>query len=132
MIGLDTNVLVRYITQDDSKQSLQATKLIDSLSAENQGFIAIVSLVELVSVLQGCYLATKSEVVSVLEKLLRAKEITVENAEIVWQALHAYARSNADFSDCLIECSGANAKCVHTVTLDSKTAKSAGMVLLGS
>ena len=132
MIGLDTNVLVRYITQDDPRQSLRATKLIDSLSAENQGFIAAVSVVELVWVLQGCYDATKSQVVSVLEKLLRAKEMTVENAEIVWQALHAYARSNADFSDCLLERSGANAKCVHTVTLDSKAAKSAGMVLLDS
>jgi predicted nucleic-acid-binding protein len=130
VIGLDANVLVRYITQDDPKQSLRATKLIDSLSAENQGFIALVAVVELVWVLQGCYDATKSEVLSVLERLLRAKEMAVENAEVVWQALHAYARSNADFSDCLIERSASSAKCIHTVTLDGKAAKSAGMVLL--
>ncbi len=128
MIGLDTNVLVRYITQDEPKQSLRATKLIDSLSAEDQGFITLVSVVELVWVLQGCYDATKSEVLAILERLLRAKEMAVENAEVVWQALHAYARSNADFSDCLIERSARNAKCVHTLTLDS----TAGMLLLDS
>jgi len=132
VIGLDTNVLVRYITQDDPKQSARATKLIDSLSVEKPGFITLVSVVELVWVLQGCYDATKSEVLSILERLLRAKEMTVENAEVVWQALHAYSSSNADFSDSLIERSAANAKCIHTVTLDSRAAKSAGMVLLDS
>ena len=47
MIGLDTNVLVRYIMQDDPKQSAKATKLIESLDADRPGYITMVSVVEL-------------------------------------------------------------------------------------
>jgi predicted nucleic-acid-binding protein len=131
MIGLDTNVLARYIAQDDPKQSPKATALIESLSDANPGFVSLVALVELVWVMQGCYQASKEEIVSILEKLLRVGSFKVENAEIVLRALHVYARSNADFADCLIERSAAYATCRQTMTFDSKAAKSAGMQLIG-
>jgi len=130
MIGLDTNVLVRYIAQDDSKQSPKATILIESLSDDNQGFIGMVSIVELVWVMQGCYQASKEETMAILEKLLRIRTIQVENAEVVLKALHTYINSNADFADCLIERSAHNANCTHTVTFDSKAAQTAGMQLI--
>lgn len=131
MTGLDTNVLVRYIAQDDPKQSPKATALIESLSDADPGFVSLVALVELVWVMQGCYQASKDEIVSILEKLLRVGSFKVENAEIVLRALHVYARSNADFADCLIERSAAYANCRQTMTFDSKAAKSAGMQLIG-
>lgn len=131
MIGLDTNVLVRYIAQDDPKQSPKATALIESLSDADPGFVSLVALVELVWVMQGCYQASKDETVSILEKLLRVGSFKVENAEIVLRALHVYAHSNADFADCLIERSAAYASCRQTMTFDSKAAKSAGMQLIG-
>ncbi|SDX80940.1 Predicted nucleic-acid-binding protein, contains PIN domain [Collimonas sp. OK242] len=131
MIGLDTNVLVRYVAQDDPKQSPKATALIESLSDTDPGFISLVAVVELVWVMQGCYQATKDEVVAILEKLLRVRTFKVENAEIVLRALHVYARSNADFADCLIERSADAANCMHTMTFDSKSAKNAGMRLIG-
>ncbi|WP_442781518.1 PIN domain-containing protein [Collimonas fungivorans] len=131
MIGLDTNILVRYVAQDDPKQSPKATALIESLSDADPGFIGLVALVELVWVMQGCYQATKDEIVAVLEKLLRVRTFKIENAEIVLRALHVYARSNADFADCLLERSANNAGCLHTATFDSKAAKSAGMRLVG-
>jgi predicted nucleic-acid-binding protein len=131
MIGLDTNVLVRYVAQDDPKQSPKATALIESLSDTDPGFISLVAVVELVWVMQGCYQATKDEVVAILEKLLRVRTFKVENAEIVLRALHVYARSNADFADCLIERSADAANCMHTMTFDSKAAKNAGMRLIG-
>jgi predicted nucleic-acid-binding protein len=127
MIGLDTNVLVRYVAQDDVKQSAKATKLIESLTPSSQGFIAVVSVVELVWVLQSCYNSAKSEIIVVLETLLRTRELTVENSEIVWQALRRYSQANSDFADCLIERSAHAAGCEHTVTFDSKAAKTAGM-----
>lgn len=127
MIGLDTNVLVRYLSQDDPVQSQKATDLIESLTAGEPGFIAMVSVVELVWVLQSCYQATKSEIVDVLETLLRAKELVVERAEVVWQALRRFSDSKADFADCLIERCAHAAECKYTVTLDSKAAKTAGM-----
>jgi predicted nucleic-acid-binding protein len=131
MIGLDTNVLVRYVAQDDPRQSPKATALIESLSDTEQGFISLVAIVELVWVMQDCYQASKEEVVSILEKLLRVRTLKVENAEIVLRALHVYSRSNADFADCVIERSAADANCMHTTTFDSKAAKSAGMRLIG-
>lgn len=127
MIGLDTNVLVRYLSQDDPVQSQKATDLIESLTAGEPGFIAMVSVVELVWVLQSCYQATKSEIVDVLETLLRAKELVVERAEVVWQALRRFSDSKADFADCLIERCAHAAECEYTVTFDSKAAKTAGM-----
>jgi predicted nucleic-acid-binding protein len=64
MIGLDTNVLVRYIAQDDVVHSAKATQLIESLSIENQGFITLLSMMELVWVMQGCYQAIKEECIA--------------------------------------------------------------------
>jgi len=127
MIGLDTNVLVRYIAQDDAKQFAKASKLIESLTPSAPGFIAMVSIVELVWVLQSSYDSAKSEIIVVLETLLRTRELTVENSEIVWQALRRYSQANADFADCLIERSASAAGCEHTVTFDAKAAKTAGM-----
>lgn len=130
MIGLDTNVLVRYIAQDDAKQSPRATALITALSPENPGFITLVTLLELVWVMQGCYDASKPEIIAILETLLRTQELVVENAETAIKALHVFAKSKADFADCLIERSANKAGCKHTVTFDGNAAKTAGMRLV--
>ena len=130
MIGLDTNLIVRYIAQDDVVQSAKATQLIESLSIENQGFITLVAIVELVWVIQGCYKATKQECVAILQTLLHTREILLENAEVIVMAIQRYAASNADFADCLIERSANYAKCTCTMTFDSNAAKTAGMLLI--
>ncbi len=130
MIGLDTNVVVRYIAQDDAVQSAKATQLIESLSAENPGFITLVSIVELVWVMQGCYKATKTECMTILQTLLHTRELILENAEIVAMATQKYAASNADFADCLIERSASYAKCTCTMTFDINAVKSVGMLLV--
>lgn len=130
MIGLDTNVIVRYVTQDDPAQSAAATKLMDSLSAETPGFVPLVVAVELVCVLQSCYDAKRNAVAQVLETLLRSKELVVEQAELVWQALRRFSASHADFADCLIERSAHAAECQYTATFD-KNAVAAGMRLVG-
>jgi predicted nucleic-acid-binding protein len=130
MIGLDTNVLVRYVAQDDATQSPKATALIEGLSDTEPGFIPLVAIAELVWVMQGCYAATKAETVAILEKLLRIRTLRVENPETVTSALNRYSQSNADFADCLIERSAHRANCVRTMTFDGKAAKTAGMRLL--
>jgi predicted nucleic-acid-binding protein len=130
MIGLDTNVLVRYIAQDDAVQTPKATALIEGLTEAEPGFIPLVAIVELVWVMQGCYAATKAETVAVLDKLLRVRTLCVENAGIVMSALSRYSQSNADFADCLIERSADRANCARTVTFDEKAAKTAGMHLV--
>ena len=132
MIGLDTNILVRYLAQDDPVESLLADKLIDSLSSEEPGFISTAVAVELVRVMQRFYSRTKQQTIAFLEGFLRSEELVIENANVVWQAVHAYSRASADFADCLIERSAHDAHCTHTVTFDRKAAKTAGMVLLDS
>jgi predicted nucleic-acid-binding protein len=131
MIGLDTNVIVRYVTQDDPMQSAAATELMDSLSADAPGFIAMVATVELVWVLQSCYDAKRHQIAQVLETLLRSKELLVEQAELIWQALRRFSASNADFADCLIERCGHAVECQYTATFDQNAATSAGMRMVG-
>lgn len=131
MIGLDTNVLVRYLAQDDKAQSALATKLIEQmLTVSKPGFISVVSLVEMVWVLEGCYSSTKDEVVDIVERLLRVKQLLVQDAEVVWQAVRMFRNGKADFADCLIERAGGAHGCNHTVTFDKAAVKAAGMVLL--
>lgn len=130
MTGLDTNVLVRYLAQDDPEQSPVATKLIESLSADSPGFISVVSVVELVWVLSGCYKSTRSEICTVLETLLHTKEIVVGHAEVVWQAWRVFKDGKADFADCLIERLANESGCDNTVTFDRKAVKYCGMQLI--
>ena len=130
MTGLDTNVLVRYIMQDDARQSMLASRVIESLSAEAAGFVALVSVVELAWVLSGAYDLGREQLAEAIEGLLRTKEIVVERAETVWKALRVFRAGNADFADCVIERSAAAAGCARTVSFDRAAAKTAGMRLL--
>ena len=130
MIGLDTNVLVRYIMQDDAKQSPSATRLIESLSVEAKGFVPLVAVVELDWVLTSAYDLDRTQVGEAFEALLRTKEVVVDQAETVWKALRVFRGSNADFADCLIERSASAAGCERTVTFDRGAAKGGGMTLL--
>lgn len=130
MIGLDTNVLVRYIAQDDPKQSAKATKLIESLTTDAPGYVGVVSVVELVWVLTGCYASTKNEICDVLETLLRTREIVVAQSDTVWKAIRLFKGGKADFADCLIERSATEAGCSHTATFDRNAAMDCGMHLI--
>lgn len=131
MIGLDTNVLVRYIAQDDPEQAATASELMHKLSVAAPGFITMVSLVEMVWVLQSCYHSSKGEVAQTIDTLLRTRVLAVERADIVWQALRRFQTANADFADCLIERCSHAAGCGYTVTFDRKAAKTTGMRVLG-
>ncbi len=130
MIGLDTNVIVRYIVKDHPTQSALAVKFIRSLSEDERAFVSLVVIAELVWVLDSSYGFTRSELVDVIESLLGSKELVLESAELVSQAVRLFERSRADFSDYLIERSGHAAGCLHTLTFDQKAANSAGMALL--
>lgn len=130
MIGLDTNVVVRFLTHDDPAQTHAAGKLIRSFSADSRGFLSLVVVAELVWVLQDSYDLNKEQIVRVLETLLRSKELLIERADLVAQALRKFIGGNADFTDCLIEQSGHEAECEYTVTFDRRAVSGAGMILL--
>jgi len=129
MIGLDTSVVVRYLTHDDPAQTAAAVKVMDSLSADVPGFLSVIVIVELVWVLEVSYRFKKNEIKQVLDTLLRSKELVIERAEVVFQAFRKYSASRADFADCLIERCGHAAECQYTVSFD-RNAATAGMKLL--
>ncbi len=130
MIGLDTNVLVRYLMQDDAAQAAKASRLIERCSAEEPGFIAMVVLVELVWVLESSYGIERARIAAALELLLRTRELRVEQAETAWHAVRMYRDSRADFADALIARCAAAAGCERTLTFDRDAARRSGMALL--
>lgn len=131
MIGLDTNVIVRYLAQDDERQAAAARRLIEgSLSAESRGFISIVSLAEIVWVMTANYRASRTAVADIVEGLLTAPQLALERADVIWRALRAYRESKADFSDALIAELGREAGCSKTVTFDRNAAAHPGFEAL--
>ncbi len=130
MIGLDTNVLERYIMQDDPKQSLKATRLIESLEDDHPGFVTLVSILELYWVLTACYGLTNDQVKQALDVLLRTRQIIVDRAEQILRALRVFETGKANFADCLIERTASSVGCEQTLTFDVNAAKYAGMTLI--
>jgi predicted nucleic-acid-binding protein len=120
MIGLDTNVLVRHLTHEDPTQSVAATKVMNALSSNSPGFLSLIVIAELGWVLAISYRYPKKEIEQVLEGLLRTKDLVIERAALVSQALRTFRGGSADFADSLIERCGRAAGCKHTVTFDWK------------
>ncbi len=131
MIGLDTNVVVRYLTQDDPRQSQIAARLMEkTLSAGEPGFISLVVLAEIVWVLVSLYFVDRAGIVQVVSGLLTTEQLRVESAELVWRAKRRYEASKADFSDALVvECALA-AGCKRSMTFDRSAAATSGFDLL--
>ena len=130
MIGLDTNVLVRYIMQDDIRQSPLATRIVESLTAQSRGFVPLVAIVELAWVLSSAYELSRSQLIEAFEALLRTKELVVERGETVWKGLRLLQRSGGDFADCLIAGSAEAAGCTMTMTFDRGAVRNGGMTLI--
>jgi predicted nucleic-acid-binding protein len=130
MIGLDSNVIIRYVTQDDPVQSAAATQVFESFTPEMPGFVPVVVLIETVWVLRSFYNASREQIKRIIEDLLRSRGVVVERSDLIWTALGAYSRGNADFGDYLIERSAHSAGCEYTLTFDRDAANSAGMKLL--
>ena len=131
MIGLDTNVIVRYLAQDDVRQSAAATRLIEgSLTAESRGFVSIVTLAEIVWVMSSSYKVNRAAVADIVEGLLTAPQMILEHAEVIWRALATFRNSRANFSDALIVELGRDAGCSKTVTFDRRASRHPGFEAL--
>ncbi|MFT4112365.1 PIN domain-containing protein [Silvibacterium sp.] len=130
MIGLDTNVLVRYLLKDDPEQVIRVRSLMHSLSVTNPGFISLITLAETAWVLSRTYSFDRDRIAEAISALLHTQELMLEQREAVRTALHAFEESRADFSDCLIAQLGHHAGCEYTVTFDRHAAKLPGMKLL--
>jgi predicted nucleic-acid-binding protein len=130
MTGLDTNILVRYFTQDDPIQSPLANQIIEKrLNATNPGFISMVAMVETVWVLDRAYGFTPAQIADAIELTLQAATLVVENEPEVFVAMAALRDGSGEFADALIMRLGAKAGCSRTLTFDRKAARLAGFAL---
>jgi len=130
MIGLDTNVLVRYLTQDDPDQAARATRVVEQeLTEDTPGFIGLVALVETVWVLQRLYRASAEEIRETVTDLLGSRTIVVENRDVVTRALALSRQNSCGFADAIIAASAFNAGCDKVISFD-RGAVHAGMSLV--
>ena len=130
MIGLDTNVVVRYLMQDEPQQAGRATAFIErQLSAENPGFISLVVLTEIAWVLRSCYDIDRDKISRTFRAMLETRQLWVERTDLVVRALRRYAGNAADFSDALIVELARDQGCTETVSFDRK-ANGLGMRML--
>jgi len=127
MIGLDTNLLVRYLAQDDPVQSPKATEIIEQrLTEENPGFVSIVAMVETVWVLDRAYGLPAREIAATIERMLQTDVLRVENEQEVFSAMIALREGQGSFSDAIISALGTRAGCSFTLTFDRKALRLAG------
>jgi predicted nucleic-acid-binding protein len=121
MIGLDTNILIRYLAQDDPIQSPQATEIFRRrLTEQNPGYICVVAMAETVWVLQRSYGLTDPAVVEIIERLLQSDVLVIENEQEVFAAATALKDGRGSFADGLIGSLDAKAGCSHTLTFDRR------------
>jgi predicted nucleic-acid-binding protein len=124
MIGLDTNVLLRYLTQDDPAHSARATEIIERrLTAEEPGFVSLVSVLEVAWVLKSLFKRSRQQIATDIEMLLAADTLEIQNEQEVYTALVALRNGWGTFEDALIGSLGAWRGCSATLTSDEDAAK---------
>jgi len=132
MIGLDSNVLIRYIVRDDEAQAKAATNLIEGYcTADAPGFVNVIVMCEIVWVLGTGYGYDRATVASVIREMLTSVELQIEESESVWQALRAFEAGGPDFADCLIGIHNKSRQAETTYTFDTAAAKTSGFTLVG-
>ena len=127
MIGLDTNILVRYLTQDDPVQSTKATQIIENrLTEEQPGFISLVTMAETAWVLERTYHQSNREIAKAIEAMLQADSLLIQNEQQVFTAMVALKSGQGSFADALIAALGQWAGCISTLTFDKKASRIGG------
>ncbi len=122
-VGLDTNVLVRYLTNDDPRQSKIAAAAIRArCTSENPGFINLIVLCEMVWVLERAYGYRRSLIADTINTLCQTPQLSVEQADVVIRAVQIYRQGRADMADCLIGLLNAAQGCSATMTFDKAAA----------
>jgi predicted nucleic-acid-binding protein len=130
MKGIDTNVLVRYLVQDDPGQARRATRFIESeCSADEPALINRIVMCELVWVLESAYGYSRDKVTVALERILRTKQFRIEDHQEAWSSFREY-QDGGDFGDAFIGSVNRRLACDHTVTFDRKAGRRPGFALL--
>ncbi len=132
LIGIDTNVLLRFTLGDDAVQAAQAREFFCALTPRNSGYLSLLVLSEFAWTLARLYKFRRAEIGDKIEEILGVTVFEIERPVIVQKALQLYRQSSADFGDCCIAALSNAAGCTHTYTFNKATAKLPGMRLLGA
>jgi len=129
MIGLDTNVLVRFLVRDDEAQYERVRRLIPrEAQAGEPACISLIVLLETEWVLRSRYQLSKAEILSAFSDLLSAADLTFEDEAAIEEALYVWQDSGAQFADCLIGARYRALGCQTTATFDRVALKLPGFV----
>jgi predicted nucleic-acid-binding protein len=119
MKGLDTNVLVRYLTQDDRRQSKLAEKEIEkAISRGEKLMIQPIVICELAWVLESAYNYGKPEIIAVLDQIMRTAQFEISDKDTIWPALNDFYKSKGDFADYFIGRANKISGAMITLTFD--------------
>ena len=130
MIGLDTNILLRFYLKDDPVQSPKAHQVVNSLSPREQGWVSLATILELIWVVRKKKRAGRDQISSLLESLLTQDVLVLEQSEVVARAIQRFRTTKADFADCLVAESARAAGCSKTLTFAQIAARDLGMELI--
>lgn len=131
MIGLDTNILIRHIMQDDPLQSPKATRIIErQLTKEDSGYISLATMLETAWVLENIYGLSRQELAQAIETILQVTAFVVQNEKEVHASMLALRAGQGSFDDALIGSLGLWAGCASTLTFDRKASRLQGFELI--
>jgi predicted nucleic-acid-binding protein len=129
MLGIDTNVLVRFLVRDDEAQFEKARKLIKrEVAAGRRVFVNQLVLVESEWVLRSRYAAPKNQIIAAISSLLDANDVQFEDEPAIEEALFIWKDAAADFADCLIGAKNRRMGCRATVSFDVKASRLPGFM----
>jgi predicted nucleic-acid-binding protein len=129
VIALDTNVLVRFLVDDDKAQAEKAARLIERASRAGDAlFVSDVVLCEVVWVLAASYRVPRPTIVATLQRLLHAKHLAFRAPDELAHALDAFSKGKGDFADYVIREHGRAAGCNEVATFDRALLKEAGFI----
>ena len=132
MIALDTNVLVRFLTQDDDAQFQVAAGLIEGRTRAVPGYVCREVMIELVWVLERAYKYSREEIAEALLSIVTASQLSVENAQDIASVVNLYRKEGYDFADLMIRQAAQRTENRVLKTFDQKLARLDGVELLGT
>lgn len=129
MIALDTNVLVRFLVEDDPDQTQRAQKVLQrAVDTDTTCYVSEVVMCEIVWVLETCYKFRRNEITGVLERLIRARHLAFSSLDRLARALQSYRSGQGDFADYVIREHARTAGCESVVTFDGDLLKEHGFL----
>ena len=130
MLGIDTKILVRLLVADDADQTRRARRIVaTSIERGEPVLVSLVVMIETEWVLRSSYELSKAETLTVLRRLLEARELNFEDEPAIEEALFHWKDATAGFTDCLIAAHDRRIGCTATATLDAKAARVPGFVV---